>query len=401
MKRAKLFLVGLLVALPLFGWAAIAQAQSFQSGTNLTLPANQTLNSSLFASGRTIDIAGTVNGDVFCAGLNVTINGTVNGDVVCAGQTVTIAGTVRGDVRVAAQNASIGGAIGGNLTAAAQSFTLQSNGRVAGDATVASQDATFNGGIGRDVASSSATVIINGQVERNVQTNVGQLTLGNNARVAGSLTYASTDNIVQAPSAVVGGKITHTSPSTANHTQAGSLGAFAWASAIYLFFALLLLALILVLLVPRLFHSSTDYALQHLGRTVLVGFLASIIAPIALTALYITVIGIPLAILASLVWLVIVIMAWPFAAYLTARLLLRHSQNAIQLMLLGAAGLLVVGSVPFLGVLVWFVALWFGLGIIILRLSHLPRPRYDMATTTTSGGQADIQSSGHKRLKVD
>src|ERR1700690_2245845 len=69
-------------------FVGIVSAQSFQAANNVAITQNQTINSSLYSAGATVDIAGTVNGDVYCAGQNITISGTINGDVLCTGQTI-------------------------------------------------------------------------------------------------------------------------------------------------------------------------------------------------------------------------------------------------------------------------------------------------------------------------
>jgi cytoskeletal protein CcmA (bactofilin family) len=133
----KLLLLSVLLCTFLGIGAAQVHAQSFQKGSNVTVDANRTLDSTLFATGKTIDIAGTVNGDVFCAGQNITISGTVNGDVLCAGQSIHISGNVKGDVRVAGQNITLDGTVGSNMTVLAQTLSSAQKSTIAGDLTAA------------------------------------------------------------------------------------------------------------------------------------------------------------------------------------------------------------------------------------------------------------------------
>lgn len=381
MRWKRLLVIGVVIALSVFGWAAIASAQGFRSGEMITVAQSQVVDKTLFVAGRTIDIAGTVNGDVFCAGQDVTISGNVSGDVICAGQSVHISGTIDGNIRVAGQNVTITGTAGRNLTAGGQDVSIESSSNIRGDATIGGQTATINGLVGRDLALGSTDATINGKVGRDVQSSVSTLTLGSTAVVNGSLTYTSVHQLSRAPGARIAGAITHRQPK--EQSQHMRYGAFirggVW-FALYLFIALLITALVLVLLVPQVFHTATEVALRHPGRTFLIGFAASIVAPSVVLLLMATVVGVPLGILVLLGWIVGLLLSGPFAAYYVGRLIMAKGVNALLVMLVGAVILLFLYFVPFIGLVVSLVAMWFGLGILLSHINRLPRPRYNMTT---------------------
>ncbi len=379
MNRLKYLLFAVLLAVPLLAGVALAHAQSFQTGDEVTVPSGRTLESSLYASGSTIDIAGTVDGDVYCVGQNVVVSGTVDGDVLCGGQNVTISGTVTGDVRLAGQNVTIEGQVQGSASVAAQNLTLHSRGSVERDLSVAASAVVLNGAVGRDVAGFADTMTVDNTVGRNIQAQLDQLTLKSGARVGGNVTYTSANKVVENEGAQVVGEVTQKQPPASDTVWTGSLVAMAWLFGLYMLFALLLIALVLVLVAPGLFHRATSYSLQHIGKTLLVGLVANIVVPAVLFMLLFTVIGIPLALFGGLLWLVITLLAGPFAAYALGRLLLRRSTNAIWIMLLGSLVLLIVIMVPFIGWLISLLAFWFGLGTIILRLTTMERPKYNVA----------------------
>lgn len=384
MRRTKLLLIGLLVAIPLLSWGAVAQAHSFHSGTNAIVPAGQTVDSTLFAAGQTVDVAGTVNGDVFCTGNSVVITGTVTGDVICAGQTVQVTGRVEGDVRVAAQNATLGGNIMHNLSVAGQTITTEDKSQVLGDVSIAGQTIALHGIVGRDLAVTAQSVVIDSIIARNVQANVQDITLGGSAKINGELAYVSPRDLTKSQGAVVVGTIKHTTPEHKQHHNFGAVVGVAKGLAVYMSLAFLVMALVLVLLFPRLFHSATTRALLKPGQTLLIGFAASIVAPVVIFGLMFTFVGIPLAIFTLLIWLVVVLLSGPVAAYAIGRLvLLRNSTNAIPIMLLGSLILLLLYFVPFLGVVAFLLAYWFGLGTIFLNLRTLPKPHYTMTPTAS------------------
>lgn len=382
MKRIKLLLAGLLVALPVLGFAAVAHAQSFQTGDSITVGQNETVDKTLVATGRTIDIAGTVNGDVFCAGQTVTITGTVNGDVMCAGQDVSISGRIDGSVRLAGQSVTVSGTIMHNLTAAGQNVSIESDGKVMADVMVGAQDTTINGMVGRDLAAGSTNITVNGEVGRDIQSQGLNLTLGKSAVIGGSIAYVSTNTLSQADGARVAGTIKRTEP--AKQAQPVELGAIIrggfWFM-VYLFFALLSVAILLALIMPQTFHAVTESAMRSPLKTVLIGLAGSIAAPIIICVLMFTVLGIPFSFVVLTAWMLALALAGPFAAYYFGRLLWllaagKPGDNALLIMLVGAVGLLILYFIPFIGFVTTILAMWFGLGMLLLQVPKLPRPRY-------------------------
>lgn len=377
MRRSKLLLIGLLAAIPLFGFAITANAQSFRTGSNITVPNNRTVNSSLYATGRNIDVAGTVEGDVICAGQNVTVSGTVTGDVICAAQSIHINGTVEGNVRLAAQNVTISGKVDRNANVISQTLTTDSNSTIGGDIGIASQDIILNGSIGRDLAVASGSTIVNNTVGRNIQGDLNKLTLQSDASVQGFIDITSPNNVQRNSGAEVKGKITRNQPTETNNTSWVGLG---WIFTLYVILTMLLTALVLVLIMPRAFQVAANKALSSMGKTIIIGIVATIIVPIVIVGLMFTVIGIPLGILLLLAWLVLLFLSGPFAAYLLGRLLLRDSaRNAVLVMLVGAVVLLILFLIPFLNILALLLTFWFGIGMILQALPF-HKPHYNLAS---------------------
>jgi len=374
-----LLLLLLLLALPVLGLVTVVHAQSFRSGNSVTVPAGTTVNNTLFVAGRTLNIDGNVNGDLFCAGENVTVSGRVNGDVVCAGQNLTVSGQVSGDVRLAGQNVTLGALVGGNATVGAQNFTQQSRSVISGDITVGGQDSTLNGKIGRDVAGGNNTLTIGGPVGRNITADVGHLRLESGARVAGNVTYTSANAANRSQGAEVTGKVTRHTPTQTHHGWSPYIG---WAFGLYLYIACILVALVLALLLPGLFERAVTITRGHLGTTFLVGLISSIVVPVVLALLMATILGIPLALLAGLLWVLAVLLAGPFAAYLLGRRLLGGSRHAVLVMLVGAAILFLLYLLPFVGWLFWLVGTWFGLGVLLRLARGIGRPYHDADTKT-------------------
>lgn len=387
MHRIKYLIIAVLAALPILGWAAVVHAQTFRSGDNITLAADKTINGTLYAAGRTLDIAGTVNGDIFCAGQDITISGEVHGDIICAGQNVTISGQITGDIRLVGQDVKLSAAVSDNVTIGAQTFVQQQNSTIGGDITIGAQNATFNGSIGRDLTGGVNTLVVANSVGRDIDASVQQLKLDGNAQVGGNVNYHSANKISQSGNAQVAGKITQQAPTKSQNRSVRPWAV--WPVALYLYLTFVVMALVLVLLVPRVFEHATRAARVHLGKTLLLGFAAGIIVPLLLLGLTVSIVGLPLALLFGLGWVLLLLLSGPFAAYLLGRILLRGQTNAILVMLLGAAVLFLLYLLPIIGLLFWLAGTWFGLGTILLQWHHFGGAQYAVglrpaAATTTA-----------------
>ena len=383
MKKTALLIIALLL-LTLTVSVGVAGAQSFRSGDNVTVAEGQRIDGTLWASGKNIDIAGTVNGDVFCAGQNVTISGTVRGDVICVAQTIRIAGSVNGDVRLAAQTVTISGDVNNNSSIAAQTFLLEGAGSVVGDASVAANDANLIGRVGRDASIAAQTVAISSSIGRELKATTEHLSLNSDARVGGDLSYTSANKANVANGATIGGITNRYEPKeTANHR--GRLFGFSALTALYTIISLLIVALALVLLVPQLFRVVSGVAITSPLKTLLVGVVAVFVFPIVFVALLLTVLGIPLALLLLLGWLLILALSGLFFSYYLGRLLLKNQPNPIIIMLVGSLIVLVLHVVPILGFVIGAVAIWMGSGMLLLSLKRqFVRPQYGLLPRRSS-----------------
>jgi len=371
MKHMKIIVLSLsLLILSIFVFSEVATAQSVKTGETVTVAAGEKVDSLLFASGTNIDIAGTVNGDVFCAGQNVTISGTVRGDVFCAGQAINVSGKIEGSVRLAGQTVTLGGTVGGSATVTSQTLLLDKNSFVQRDLVGGAQTVALNGIIGRDVAIGASNIAINGQVGRNIKSEVETLTVGSAGRVGGDVDYTSNTSATVNSGGKITGTVTRTPQKQQTRNNSYAPFAFMFFSFVYTFVTLLILALALVLLIPSVLHEASSKTLSSPGRVVLTGLVGVIIVPIFISALLISVIGLPLGILALLMWLVVVILSGPFTGYTLGRLILKTEKNPIFIMFSGASLLLVSYFIPIIGFLTVIAAYLFGVGMILDTAMH-------------------------------
>lgn len=379
---AALLLSGMLF----FIWSQVTNAQSFHTGTNVTIGQKDVLDKTVFAAGQTVDINTEVDGDVFCVGQTITISGTVHGDVICAGQTVTVSGKVDGDIRLAGQTVTVSAIVSGNATIGAQTFVLDSSGAIDGDMTVGTTTATINGKLGRDLTIGSGTATLASSVGRNVTGDVTDLVLTSTANVAGNIEYTSKNTLQQNSNAIVGGTVTQKEPTQVPHSKRGAIFGFGFGWFVYVLLAMAFTALVIAILFPQLLREVSERAVTNPWKALATGLLSSFAAPVVISVIGITVIGIPLAIIASLAWLLVLLVSGVFFAFYLGRLVMQDTRHAVLITLVGTMILSVVYFVPILGFVIFLAAVWMGSGMVLMELfRRTPKPIYHpVAITKTS-----------------
>jgi hypothetical protein len=168
-------LAGLLVVLTM----GVVLAQGGQlggkllTGSDVTIPAGETVDHDIYVFGGTLTSNGTINGDIVAAGGNIDVNGPVTGDVLAAGGRISISGPVSGDVRAA----------GGQVTIA---------GDVTEDVLVTGGQVTIFSRVGQDLIVSSGQFTLTGSVTGSAIGSVGSYT--KSGSIGGSDSIAVTGN---------------------------------------------------------------------------------------------------------------------------------------------------------------------------------------------------------------
>ncbi len=352
-----------------FLFVGFARAQEVRSSTAVTVPKDTILDKTALFAGQDIVVDGTINGDLFCAGQNVTVNGTINGDVFCAGQNFTLNGLVNGSARLAGQNLTINGKVTGNISMAGSTLSISEKGVAGQDVQATGASLIVRGVITRDLATSSQDVVISGVVGRDARIKDESIEITDTAKIGGNLYYQSTAQAQIAPG-VVAGTTTQTQPPAqkpVNTAKAFVLGYGYW------FAAMLLIAFVVLLLFPRVLDNSVKEANARPGRTIFNGFFAVFLPPVLIVMLCLTLIGIPLAVLLSLIYMIALFMCGPFFAFFVGSKILPE-QRAWVRMLLGSSIILIAYALPLVGFLVGFAAVVFGIGMFTeIVMQRLPK----------------------------
>ena len=169
-----------LLAVVLASLSAPAAAQQSElggkvrSGREVTIPAGETVQGDLIASGGTVRIDGRVDGDLVASGGQVTVAGTVTGDLLVAAGTTTIAGQVDGDARLASGQARIEGRVGEDVALGAGQATVASGAQIGGDLLFGTGRLQMDGAVAGSVLGSTGTYTKGGSVGGSERVNLQQ-----------------------------------------------------------------------------------------------------------------------------------------------------------------------------------------------------------------------------------
>ena len=368
MKRIAI-VVGCALFAGLLGFAAapaIAESVTQVSETMSSVAKDQTVDSSVYLAGESVDVQGIVKGDVYCAAQTVTIRGTVEGDVLCAGATVTIDGVVRGDVRAAGANIVLKASVEGSVTLAGASVVTDSASKIGRDATITGSTLSLSGSIARDAVLAGSTIILNGSVGRDVRAASEALSAAPGAKIGGNLAYVS-ENTADISSGVVAG--------TVQHTVQGNQGVSSVPLAAILLGLLIAILVFtvstvcIVLAAPRYVHRISDGAgVKQFIVYFLVGLVGVVVAPVLGIVLLVTVVGFYAAIVLGLVATLGLMIGASLVAYRLGRFMLDGRAKPLSSALVGSLALGILSAVPFIGWLIMFASAMIGFGMVIMGM---------------------------------
>jgi hypothetical protein len=356
-----------------------ALAAEIRTGPTALVSPGETIDDDLFTGGgQTVTISGHVTGDAYAVGETVVVNGTVDGDLIAAAQQVIVDGNVGGNVRAAGATVTINGGVGRSVTGLAQHVNLTSNGRIAGSVVAVGQTIDAFGQVGRGITVGGGTLQLAGPVGGPVEARVETLAVAPTAHVAGALDYQAKQEATLPSGAVFGGVHFTPAPQQAPQPTPVLNGLFDLGGLIGLVGSFLVGAVAIVLM-PRASARAAELARQQPWQSFGLGLLVLFAVPIAAIIVAVTLIGLPLAFTMFALYVVGIIAAWPAIGLFIGTQLAQLVRPERPLPVLGtlAVGLIVLHlltHVPYVGGLIVFCALVFGLGMVAQTLRRWRQP---------------------------
>ncbi|HEX9008534.1 MAG TPA: polymer-forming cytoskeletal protein [Patescibacteria group bacterium] len=384
MKKIVVLILGAL----LFLSAKPALAVQFKTGSDISFSKDQKIDETIFLSGNNINFDGSLNGDLFCAGQNITITGNVKGDVLCAGQTIKITGNVDGDVRLASQSINIEGTVSRNVDVLTQQLTFGPKSNIKGDIIFGAQVIDLNGIAGRDLTGAGQNIVVTGSLLRNAVVIVNNMQVTGAAKVGGNIDYfvdpKDTASLVNVDPKSVKGTVTKhelVKPNVPDVRQEVETKINAVKPSLEIFGKIMGIISFTLLTFVLIYFSRphTNKVLSIIKEkpvvSGLIGLAVLIVAPIALFILCATIVGMPIALVIFLLYMITLFVSSLYPTLWVGMTLTEkmYKGKPYSIYLAAFVGCLIVGLLtilPILGMLLIMLLFLVGLGASFL--SYLP-----------------------------
>lgn len=355
----------------LLSWTAFAQDAKRESATL----AERSFGSDRFSAGPAVRIAQPVTGDLFAAGGSVDIEAPVAGDALAAGGNLRITAPLGESLYAAGGQLRIDAPIARSARVAGGQIELGPKSRVAGNLTIAGGEVEMRGTIGGHVLAAAGELLIDGDIGGDVTATAGEIELGPNARIGGRLRYASREQVRRDPAAQIAGGIERMAVRGESQREErlqrrfGPRGGWVWTA------GLMVLAALLVGGLPEFYARVTATMQARPGASLLAGFVALVCVPVAAAILFVTIVGIPLALIAAGLYLALLVVGYASAGVALGDSVLKRVRAAaaselwwrVGATMLATLAIALVARVPYLGGVVMVAALVVGIGALLLQ----------------------------------
>ena len=394
MKKALIFISVFMLCI--FGFTSPVLAITTKGGENLNI--SETIEDDVYAFSNTVTLTGNVDGDLVAAGSQINILGSVKGDMLIAGGSITINGEIGDTVRVAGGMITINDNIKKDLIAAGGQVEISTNSEIAGDAAINAARIIINGNVGGSLKLSAADVVINGKIGDTVEIDSSNIKIGDNAEISGNLNYTSDKEALISANAKIVGKTNWTELETKTTKKLevspgikkGTAAIFTatWiGSKVVRFLSCFVLGIILLLIVPWAFNKFNERMKRSLGFCVGGGAIVLFGAPIVMfiiliigIVLFATIIGSSLGALAMftnfylmLGYALLLFVSNIFLSFFIGSLILQKGVKNLHkygwkvlAFLIGLVITAILFAIPFVGWLIQFAAILFGLGGLVM-----------------------------------
>ena len=332
-----------------------------------------------FFSAEDVTVRVNSTDDVFAAGGTVRVDQTSADHLVLAGGDISVADVSIQDLFAAGGTIKlVSGGASDDIVAAGGEIDVGPDFTIGSSAVLTGGEVRIETPVPADLRVGAGDAYINSQVGGDARLSGELVTLGPKARIAGDLFYR-TGNLVLEPGAVVTGRQLPMPETDRSAMEAWGQGAgrlFAmFALSVLLGFTVLVM--VIAVAVPALMRSASDMIRQRPLQSLGIGALIAVGAPFLIVLLFASVVGTPLAMLVAAICVALTPVALAATAYfagMEARRIATGQKEPPAGILarllwpaLGAAIILILGLIPLAGLLVWILALLFGLGAIATR----------------------------------
>lgn len=354
-----------------------------------------------FSAGRSLVVASSSLGNAYLAGISVVTTAPMAGDLSAIGGSIVTAAPVQGDelllagsinsrARVAGDVRAIGGSItteepiAGDLVAFG--YSVHDSSRVGGSVFIVAANTTLDDGSAGPVTIYGNNISLAGDFKDDINIVAsGRITLAASTTIAGSLSYEAPEEAIIPASVTIQGGIAYTNASYL--PDAGTSRILSFMSIGFFLFVRILGALLLAGLLAGLFPRLAEMVVEHASSQrprgilliLLLGFAILVATPVLLLLLMLTFVGIGLALLLFILYVLLALLALMYAGILLGSMLARrYAKRETVRWHDGVLGMLVlsfIALVPVVGIFIVLLFTVFSAGILLQIFFHFAFPR--------------------------
>ncbi len=341
------------------------------SGSSGNIEINEKILGVTFILGNNVNVNEAIDGTVFIFANGINVRNNINGDLMCFGNNIQIEGEVDGNAYFFGQSLNFNGKSTRDLFAFAANIIVSDKAEVLRDIFIGTGNGSINGKIGRNLSSYSGDTNIKGTIGGDVHIE-GNMFIDSNSEIKGSLTQKNDKEDAVNNAKVLGEKKFIYNATREKETYSMQNRIYnVVKSLIYFVVVGILIWLIIIFLFPSFIEKGVnllDRPLQTIG----IGAIILIAAPVATIITFITVVGIPIGIIALILYGVLIylssfITCVVLANYIARKFNLRSFHNNFWYVL---ATLMVVGimqRLPFINIFIGIFCVCVGFGVVFYR----------------------------------
>jgi cytoskeletal protein CcmA (bactofilin family) len=342
-------------------------------------------NKNVYLSGSNIRPTANIDGDLMAMGGKIAVEHPVQGDAALFAGSVNVKASVGDDLRVVGGDVVIDGLVGGELLAAGGTITITKSARIAQGANLFGGEINIDGVFDGPLKVRAKKIVLNGEINNDANFSGEDIELGPMAKITGTFNYMSKNPLNRAQGAVVSGLIKHDEgvPFVSENNRENSWRGHSFPvrgstqmRAVFLFVAMFACATLFQLLFPNFAKNATDRISTSPWQAIAGGMGAFFGVPALIVLLFITLLGIPLAILLLGLFPVLFLAGYIIGIFLIAQRVQMAAQKKISASFASNMGffalalllIMLLGYLPYFGKLIVFFITIIGTGACLLEV---------------------------------
>ncbi len=353
-------------------FALAAEFRFAPEGQNVNVNKNETVKN-LYTAGNVISIDGEIQSDLYTAGNVITVESNVENNFSGVGGTIIIKGDVGNNVHIAGGTVIVQGEIMEDLFVVGGNVLIGKSAKVEGDLVVAGGMVDIEGPIKGSVFIGGGDVNINNKIGGQVKITADILKIGEFAEIEKNIKYTSSKKAEIHRDAKISGTINFNQKAIKTIDKSSVVSGFFAILATFLLLKIatgIVVGLALVYFFKNIIKSIVKKGLNNVGANVGMGIAVLFLTPVVGVILIISIVGVYLAGLISILYVLLIMLSSAIANIVFGSLLLKVLKKkeeysvGWQEVIFGVIVLKIVWFIPFVGWLLYAVFMLISMGAI-------------------------------------